>query len=172
MIRVQVALAFFIEAWQRQLWRSQLFTFAPSLNCKQTWDSIYASETDIYHTWCRRFASWRFTGLQKWNEEWPRVCRQRLGELNIDDQITASFVLRATDTEMTNTYRYVMTVPGVLTSIGGTLAPWTVYCLWKKCRGGSVLDTENELDRTMIDQALDRHLVVEPEQDTRKADEI
>ena len=73
---------------------------------------------------------------------------------------------------MTNTYRYVMTVPGVLTSIGGTLAPWTVYCLWKKCRGGSVLDTENELDRTMIDQALDRHLVVEPEQDTRKADEI
>ena len=57
------------------------------------------------------------------------------------------------------------------------LAPLAVYCLWKKCRGRSVLDTENKPDKathqTMY-QALDKHLamVVEPEHDTRKADQI
>ena len=172
------------------MWRSWLFTFSPSL--KQTWEVMLQKQTSI---------SYGVDGLPPGVSLDSRSEERsglefagsfiRLGEIDSEEQITASFIIRSTDLELTNTYRYVMTVPGVVTTMGGTLtavlyvtlAPLAVYCLWKKCRGGSVLDIENEPDEPvmdeamnpMTDQALDskpRHSGFEPEQGTRKADQI
>ena len=172
------------------LWQSWLYTFSPLL--KQTWEVMLQKQTSI-----RYGVDGLPPGISLDSKSEERSGLEyagsfiRLGEIHTDDRVTAAFVLRATDLEMTNTYRYVMTVPGVLTTMGGTLtavlyvilAPLAVYmyCLWKKCvNGGWVLDTENEpnkpvIDETMIDQApdtLSRHSVTEPEQGTRKADQI
>ena len=72
----------------------------------------------------------------------------RLDELDEDDPVPMEFILRAGDNEVTKNYRYFMTVPGVITTMGGTLTavlyvvlgPLAVYCLWKKCRGESLLE--------------------------------
>ena len=72
----------------------------------------------------------------------------RLGRIDDDESITASFIFQSNSLEVTDTHRYFMTVPGVITTMGGTitamlyvvLAPLAVYCLWKKCRGESVLE--------------------------------
>ena len=60
--------------------------------------------------------------------------------------------------------KFFMTVPGVITSIGGTLtavlyivlAPLAAYCSWKKFRGESLLDTLAFED--LSDQDQMRHL--------------
>merc|ERR1711865_1090245 len=172
------------------LWQSLLYTFSPSL--KQTWEVMLQKQTTI-----RYGVDGLPPGVSLDSRSEKRSGLEyagsfiRLGKIQDDDRVTASFILRATDFEMTNTYRYVMTVPGVLTTMGGTLtavlyvilAPLALHCLWKKWRGRSVLDIENEPDKPvideamnpMIDQALDslpRHLMIEPEQGTRKTDQI
>ena len=91
----------------------------------------------------------------------------RLGEIDSDDPTAASFILRSNEVEVTSIYRYVMTVPGMLTALGGTLtavmyvflARLALHCLWKKCRGGSVLDPEStsEPDKAIIDH-YDAHM--------------
>lgn len=129
------------------LWQSWLYTFSPLL--KQTWEVMLQKQTSIRYG---------VDGLPPGISLDSRSEEQsgleyagsfiRLGEIHTDDRVTAAFVLRATDLEMTNTYRYVMTVPGVLTTMGGTLTavlyvvlgPLAVYCVWKKCRGESLLE--------------------------------
>ena len=103
-----------------QMWQSRYFTFSPSL--KQTWEVMLQKQTSI---------SYGVDGLPPGVSLDSRSEERsglefaanylRLGEINSEEQITASFILRSTDLEMTNTYRYFMTVPGVLTTMGGTL---------------------------------------------------
>ena len=148
------------------LWQSLLYTFSPSL--KQTWEVMLQKQTSI-----RYGVDGLPPGVSLDSRSEERSGLEfagsfiRLGEIDTDDPVTASFVLRATDLEMTNTYRYVMTVPGVLTTMGGTLtavlyvilAPLALHCLWKKCRGRSVLDIENEPDKPVIDEPVAVDLV-------------
>ena len=129
------------------LWQSKLFTFSPSL--KQTREIMFQKHTAIRYG---------VDGMPPGVSLDPRSSEHngleyssgylRLGELDEDDPVPMRFILRARDFQVTKNYRFFMTVPGVITTMGGTLTavlyvvlgPLAVYCVWKKCRGESLLE--------------------------------
>ena len=146
------------------MWQSLYFTFSPAL--MQVWEFMFEQHTRIKYgvdglapSISLDSRSADTSGLEFANSF------LRLGEIDSDDPTAAKFILRSNEVEVTSTYRYVMTVPGMLTALGGTLtavmyvflAPLALHCLWKKCSGGSVLDLETKSDKALIDH-YDAHM--------------
>ena len=130
------------------MWESLYYTFSPTL--KQTREFFFQKQTRIKYGVDGLPPS---VSLDYRSEEKSGLAYAggylRLGELSSTDPVVQSFILRVIDTEQTSTVRFFMTVPDVFTTIGGALTsvlyvvlmPLAIYCLVKKCRGESLLDT-------------------------------